>query len=349
MPPHKLADLVREGGEPAPVQEESRQEGGPPQGPDLASRAVLSPPAGVVPGGETEGPLKELHAADPLIQRAAGILEGIFQAVRANAPFSISDAQEAVEELRQSLEASDALLVSFFSGGGPSPNPSWEAVNVSVLSMKMGMELGYAPERVGKLGLAALLSDVGLAYVPAQILGKRGELKPDERAVLESAQGRSAKLFRAQEPEYRWLAEVVESRYEKVKAARHSESETEECAAIIGLADICERLVRHRPFRQALGTLGALKKILLEERATFPDRMFKALIRILSTFPVGSLVLLNTGEIGRVVAKNRDFPLRPVLEVLVRHGKWLKPPMVVDLGRSPLHHIQDSFLEEALP
>ncbi len=63
---------------------------------------------------------------------------------------------------------------------------------------------------------------------------------------------------------------------------------------------------------------------------------------------MGSLVRLNTGEIAQVVAKDKDRPLRPVVEVLVRGGKRLEESMVTDLSQSPLLNIQDSLTEETL-
>lgn len=349
-PVPKPGDQVPKAGEPAPpLRDTSHPETAPSQGVALAPEEASGTLTAGVPPDQTGDLRKDLHAADHLIHRAVGLIEEITQAVRANASVSIANAQEAVESLLQSLETSDALLAAFFSAGGPSPSPAREAVNVCTLAVRIGLQLGYAPEKLRKLGLAAFLWEAGMAGAPAQLGGKRGELMPPERAILENTQRQYAKLIQKQGPEYAWLAELFERRYEKVKEPHAPESEREEYAAIIHLAEIAERLVHHRPFRPGVGTLDALKKILMDERTTFPDRLLKALIRILSTFPVGSLVLLNTGEIGRVAAKNKEFPLRPAVEMLVRQGEWLKKRMVIDLSRSPLHHIQDSFLEEALP
>ncbi len=84
-------------------------------------------------------------------------------------------------------------------------------------------------------------------------------------------------------------------------------------------------------------------------RTAFPDRILKALIQALTPYPMGSMVRLNTGEIGRVVRKNKDYPLRPVVEVLDRGGKRLEEPVAIDLGQSPLVNIQESLAEEPLP
>jgi HD-GYP domain-containing protein (c-di-GMP phosphodiesterase class II) len=304
----------------------------------------------VIPKEGTAGPaLEDLEAANQVLQRAVAIVEEILEAVRAQAPFSISYAGEAVEMLLQSLEVSDSLLLPFFSAGSQSPSPAREAVNVCILSVKIGSALKYHQEALRDLGLPALLCDIGMARVPPEILGKQGPLTPEERALLKAHQREGAQLLQELEPEHPWLAEVVKRRYAKIAGPPNPEDRVEEFAAIIRLADMYESFVHHRPFRQRVGPLEALREILRRERPTFPDRILKALIQTLSTFPVGSLVRLNTGEIGRVVAKNKNVPLRPVVEVMVRRGKWLEEPLVIDLSQSPLHHIQDSVAEEALP
>jgi len=291
--------------------------------------------------------------ADQVFQQAVNSVEAILQAVRAQASFSLAPAAEAAEGLIRELKAGDALLVPFFSGGGPLPDLAREAVHVAIISLKIGLELGYAPEELRRLGLVALLHNVGMVRIPEGLLMWKGPLNPEERVVLERHPEEGVRLFRGLGPHAAWLAEAVLQVYERMDGSGYPKGLTgqEICeeAYIVGLADVYESLVHPRPFRGCLGPLEALKEILQRERTAFPDRILKALIRALSAFPVGSLVRLNTGEIGRVVRKNKDFPLRPVVEVFVRGGKQLEEPVVIDLSQSPLLHIQDSVVKEALP
>ncbi|MFN3476751.1 MAG: HD-GYP domain-containing protein, partial [Candidatus Methylomirabilales bacterium] len=203
------------------------------------------------------------------------------------------------------------------------------------------------------LGLVALLHDVGMACLPEALLTRKGPLSSEEQALLERHSEEGAQLLRNLGPQYTWLAEVVLQVHEQMDGSGYPQGlrgeEIHEYAYIVGLADVYESLVHHRPFRRRLGPLEALKEILQRKRSAFPDRILKALIRALSTFPVGSLVRLNTGEIGRVMAKNKDFPLRPVVEILARRDKRLEEPVIIDLSQSPLLYIQGSVVEEALP
>ncbi|MFQ5848663.1 MAG: HD-GYP domain-containing protein [Candidatus Methylomirabilales bacterium] len=297
--------------------------------------------------------LQRLETGDQVLQRAVEIVGEILRAVRANAPFSISGAEDAAELLLQNLQAGDALMVHLFSGGGPAADPTREAVHVCIVSVKLGMELGYTGEELRQLGLAALLHDVGMARLPADLVEKEGPLNPVERATLGRHPEEGVQVIRALGPKYSWLAEVIFQIHERVDGSGYPQvlkgAEIHEFAQVVGLAEVYESLVHRRPYRQRLSPLEALKEILHRERSAFRDRVLKALIQALTPYPVGSLVRLNTGEIGRVVAKDTARPLRPVVAVLVQSGKRLENPVVVDLSQSPLLNVQDSLIEEPLP
>ncbi|MBI4611303.1 MAG: hypothetical protein HY726_20120 [Candidatus Rokubacteria bacterium] len=338
----RLSDLLRRRLEPASPPPDR----GPPPAPCADSGPVPDQPSSLPKPDRGSPRLEDFEAASRVLQAAVETVEDLLETARNAADFPIAGAGKTVESLLQNLETGDALLVPFFAAGGLSRSPAREAVNVCILSLKMGLELGYAPEELYKLGLAALLADIGTAWTPREVVGMREPLAAAERALVETHRRDGAKRLRQLGPQYAWLAEVVEKLYQKAERPRHSEDRMDEYAAIIRLAGLYASLVHRRPFR---GPLEGLGEILQRERATLPDRILKALIRSLSMFPVGSLVRLNTGEIARVVRTNKDVPLRPVVALVVRRGSWLEEPVVVDLRQSPLHQIEDSVAEEALP
>ena len=81
----------------------------------------------------------------------------------------------------------------------------------------------------------------------------------------------------------------------------------------------------------------------------FDRRLIKALINIVSIFPLGSLVKLNNGEIGRVVATSRLHPTRPTVDVLVDpRGRRLSDARQIDLQDEPMLYIVDPAIEEGV-
>jgi hypothetical protein len=275
-------------------------------------------------------PVEDLPPSDAVLHRAVAVADELLRSVRARVVISGGVVEASLETLLASLRTSDVLLLPFFNPGGGPVEPAEKAVRVCALAMKIGMELTYPHERLLRLGMAASLHEAGV-----------GRIHGDEAKVVQSLG-----------PRYAEVAGVLVTLRERTRGTGRSadvdETEIREHAHIAALAGLIENLVRRRPVQAGLGHSEAIKEVLKRERGTYPDKILKVLIRILATLPVGSLVRLNTGEIGRVVAKNDGFPLRPSVMILVRQGKRLHEPATVDLSQHPFLHIQGFVTEETL-
>lgn len=77
--------------------------------------------------------------------------------------------------------------------------------------------------------------------------------------------------------------------------------------------------------------------MLLKERGSaFHGPLLEQFIRCMGLFPVGSLVELNSGEIGIVVAEHLSQRLKPkVMPLLDRAGKPMLSRKIVDLATNP--------------
>jgi hypothetical protein len=279
-------------------------------------------------GEESAGadPTEDLRTSRDVFQRAVTIADKVRRALRARTAFSIAVLEAPVAALLGSLQASDVLLLPFFRPGGGSADAADMAVNVCVLSMKIGTQLDYAHEALLDLGLAAWLHQAGVARTSAddvQLVQGLTIRHPGVAAVLARLRERHG-------------------RGDDVDAAGR------EPADIVSLASIVEGLVRRRPAPSRGGHAEIIKEMLERERGAYPDNILKGAIRILATLPVGALVRLNTGEICRVVAKKDGFPLRPILAVLVRQHKRVTEPSAIDLSQQPFLRIQGFVTEAAL-
>ena len=82
-------------------------------------------------------------------------------------------------------------------------------------------------------------------------------------------------------------------------------------AKILGLADTYTSLTVPPSARPRLRPHEAVREIVKSRHESFPSTLIKALLSEISVFPPGTVVRLNTEEIGRVIAVNRNHPLRP--------------------------------------
>ena len=52
-----------------------------------------------------------------------------------------------------------------------------------------------------------------------------------------------------------------------------------------------------------------MRELLVKGKETFPSELLKILVDQLSMYPLGTMVRLNTGEIGIVSKLNRQYPV----------------------------------------
>ena len=250
-----------------------------------------------------------------------------------------------------SLQADESLMAHALDPRETGPDLARHMTNVAIFAIKIGMCVGFPREKLEAAGLAGLVHDVGLVGLPGNLLDKPQGLSAEEQQLLLQHPEVGARIIRAAGPEYSWLATVVLQEHEREDGSGYPKGlrgdDIHELAKVVGIADVYEALTHPRPYRRRMSPLDAVKEIISLERRTFPDWVLKGLIRGLSTFPVGSLVRLNSKEIGRVRATNPAFPLRPVVEILAGPSADRSAgPRVVDLSQNSLLFIVDSYTAE---
>jgi hypothetical protein len=68
----------------------------------------------------------------------------------------------------------------------------------------------------------------------------------------------------------------------------------------------------------------------------FHPTLIEEFIRCIGVFPVGSVVALNSGEVGVVITQNAVKRLQPrIMVVRDTKGNPLRPQKLLDLARSP--------------
>jgi len=284
---------------------------------------------------------KELQDARETYDAAIAATERILRTLRGEGVFTVESAESVVEALLAQLEISDALMVPFLSTITGVSSPAAETIGPCVLSLRIGMELDGPRPELGRLGLSALLYDIGRAGV-----SKGSDATAIRRGVEEQIQ-----LLRQRGPSYAKVADLVLRTHDGPNESGPAAGKyrtVDEHVHVISLAATYHSLARQRGTRERSWPPAGLKEILQRQRGRgrFPDKILKALIGVLATLPLGGLVRLNSGEIGYVVAKNDGFPLRPVVAVWISLGKLLAEPKPVDLQQNPFLYVNE-FLGEA--
>ena len=217
-------------------------------------------------------------------------------------------------------------------------------VNVAIYAIAMGQRIGIPKKQLSHLGMAAIFHDIGKTRIPKEILNKPGKLSPEEWTVM-----RTHPIFGAEtvmklkewgELSTRMIGAAFEHHlkydltgYPKLTRKRKLSL----FGRIITLADFYDALVRPRVYNKVPYVSEKILGLMLERSGKdFDPALVKLFINMIGVYPLGTLVLLNTNEMGIVVQIQRDTELidRPkVCLIYYREGEYQKGD-VIDLSET---------------
>ncbi|MGW8282453.1 MAG: HD-GYP domain-containing protein [Gemmatimonadota bacterium] len=200
------------------------------------------------------------------------------------------------------------------------------AVNVSILSVALGDHLGFSKAYLFELGFAALFHDIGKVLIPTSVLNKEGWLNEEEwRLVSQHPDFGLLMLFNVEgfaEPPFRAMLTAYEhhmktdlSGYPRVIRRRRQGL----FARIIALAEAYDAAIS-RYSRQFLPCSPdeAIRQLRETESGAYDRVLTRAFVNMMGIYPVATLVILDTGELGVVVAPspNPKAIHRPMVRII---------------------------------
>ncbi len=310
-----------------------------------AAGAPADAPPEAKPASE-EAPAAESRSPDGADQLFAELLQftaRLPELAREGREFPWGWYQRLLERVIDSLEESADLF--WLANKPPATGAGYlptHLTSVGVLSIQIGRGLGYDREKLVDLGMAAFVFDVGLSALPAG---------GDDPATFQSHARLSADIVRRWASPRAGVVEAVSQHHERENGRGYPQglagSAIHPHAQIIGLMDTYMGLIFPRPPGQRVRPYQAMRQIVSSKHEDFPTPLIKALLAEISVFPPRTVVRLNTGEVGRVIAVNRNHPLRPKVEVVAdSKGHPLAVPKVLDLSEAPFIYVTGPAEEE---
>jgi putative nucleotidyltransferase with HDIG domain len=193
-------------------------------------------------------------------------------------------------------------------------------VNVSVIAMAQARALSLEGPLLREFGFAALMHDIGKVNTPLEVLNKPDRLTKEEFDVMKQHVIDGAHILR-RTPEMPALAPVVAFEHHlRQDLSGYPEDvghrELNLCTQIVSIADVYDALRSNRVYRQGLPS-DRIKAIMTQKDSpAFNGRLLRRFINLMGIFPVGTLVRLDSGEIGVVTHEHPGDPFRPQVKVV---------------------------------
>ncbi|WP_304241789.1 HD-GYP domain-containing protein [Gracilinema caldarium] len=224
--------------------------------------------------------------------------------------------------LLQAVREHRDQIVGYILGGEVANYPlAKSSVNTAILSTLIAMELRMPNHKILQVTTGALLHDIGMLKLPKDIVEKKGGLSETELSRIQAHPLYAYKMICKEllyPEEVGVIALQHHERWDGEGYPRRLAGEAIDLGArIVSVADAFEAMVCEKPYRNSMIGYQAMKNLLSDNARRFDPEVLKAFIKTMGIYPIGSIVLLNTGAIARVIEGHSDAPLRPKIRILV--------------------------------
>ena len=242
------------------------------------------------------------------------------------------------------------------------------SLNVAIISLIIGKGMKMSDIVLKKLGLGAILYDIGLVKVPEKILNKQYKHSPEEYAEIKKHTVYGYKLMKSNFRFEEEMAAIALEHHEYFNGKGYprgiSGNEIHLYAKIVAVAHEAEKVMKNNrilPDEKSLNVdKNAEKKLLFDSvkyimqgaKIKYDPTISKIFVGIFSVYPVGSVVILNDNRKALVFATNGNFPIRPIIKIVSdENGNFIENGEVINLVENNQAFINsidrdNKFLEE---
>ncbi len=270
---------------------------------------------------------------------AVSFTESVMNRVKAGEKVNMKVAKRVVESMVDLILSEEQLLVGMTAIKDYDEYTYHHSVNVSVLSIAMGQKIGLSRKALTELGLVALFHDIGKMEIPKEILNKPSAFTEEEWSIIRrhpylgarvllKLKGFDRTSIRSAVVAFEHHLHYDYSGYPEVRNPVKLDFYTR----IITIADQYDAMTSSRVYaRVPLAPDRALRIIMERSGSKLDPVLCKFFTNMIGVYPVGSLVLLDTREMGLVYECNPLFADRPRVMIIVDGNGRMTEGVIADL------------------
>jgi HD-GYP domain-containing protein (c-di-GMP phosphodiesterase class II) len=280
-------------------------------------------------------------------------VQSLFEGIKTGAPLNSAAAQEVVHHLMETVLSQPDVLTGLIHMRRFETNLYAHVINVCIFALMLGVMQDLDKTVLTCLGVGALFHDVGQVHLPRNLVRKPGIYTAQEQRLMQAHPHLGATMLARTPHMPADACRIVAEHHERLDGSGYPQglggAALSLLSQIVAIADVYETMLSPRAGRPSLLPAQAIKELYQQGRARQLDlRLVEKMVRCLGIYPVGSLIELNTGERGIVLAVNPGKALQPVVHILwdQAHQRYATP-VTVDLAApdaaAPLRLIRDAL------
>jgi HD-GYP domain-containing protein (c-di-GMP phosphodiesterase class II) len=266
--------------------------------------------------------VKDLKGAYYVYTSLIEQLHSFFNTVIKGSSLDKNSLEKMVSYMLQIMRNHPEKYIGFILGGEMDEyGLAKRSVNTAILAALTAKGLSLSHHRLLYIITGAFLHDAGLLRLPDHLFEKEGALSEEEVKQMRTHPSISFQIATKELAYPNGVGEIVLQHHEYWNGngyPNHLKGDLIDIGTqILSVAEAFESLVSLKPNRKSIAGYDVMKVILADKGRRFNPRIAHAFAMIMGVHPLGSIVKLSNGTVGRVVETRTRSPLRPKVQVII--------------------------------
>lgn len=287
---------------------------------------------------EPEVPLEDEHRrVIGTFRQARSLTKTLLDDIRLGGAINTDQARHTVNECVHSVIRHPDALLWMSKMRDENEYTAEHCLNVCILAIAFGRQLGMGEQELQNLGMCGLLHDVGKMKIPPEILDKPGALTPKEMRIMMAHTVHGRNLLLSSSGIYTGAIDVALSHHERIDGKGYPRqlagNSISRYSKIIAIVDAYDAMTADRCYQSARTSTEAIKIIYQDRGKHFDEQLALKFLQTVGLYPAGSIVELHSGEVGMVIEANPRFRHLPRIVMLRDRNKQpVAKEVMVDLS-----------------
>ncbi|MEA3490157.1 MAG: hypothetical protein U9R44_07495 [Candidatus Omnitrophota bacterium] len=235
-------------------------------------------------------------------------------------PLNVKMARHLVANLISDIIKNKNLLLILTSTRSHEESVFVHDVNVAIFTLLQAESLGIEHRFLTDIGIAALLHDVGKLSISGDILKKDGQLTEEEKTLVSLYPANGAKIL-LETPGISALPAIVAFEHQMLYdmsgyPKRLYGKKDNFVSMLITVASFYDTLRSKNLYREGVAAEKTYEEMMRLSGKYFHPDILNNFFSIIGVYPPGTLVEMDTGEIGIVIKESVIDMKRPQVEIL---------------------------------
>ena len=280
---------------------------------------------------------QERAQAKRAIESSKKAVVSMFNDVRMGKAINAAHAMPLVEEISASITRNEGALISLVRLKISDDYTYMHSVAVCALMIALARQLELSETEIKQVGFAGLLHDVGKALIPVEILNKPGALTDKEFQLIKLHPERGHSLLLEGKVKDEVALEVCLHHHEKIDGSGYPHKlagdQISLYAKMGAVCDVYDAITSNRPYKAGWEPGVSLQRM-AQWKGHFDETVFKAFVKSVGIYPIGSMVKLKSGRLAVVIDQSTKSLLSPIVKVFFStKSKSHIPIQILDLSK----------------